>query len=129
MLMLIYGFCSPSEIKPLHEHISICFDNVSEWIMANRLQLNQLKTEVMWCLSARRQNQVPLIPMLIGNTSVPTVFSVRDLGSFYKVCINNSFYGNSQDVFCHTSTNMLCALVIDSRCTHHSDTCSCYKQG
>jgi len=76
----IYGFFITSETKPLLERISTCFDSVSEWMMANRLQLNPLKTEVMWCSSARRQHQVPLKPVLIGNLPVPTVSSVRDLG-------------------------------------------------
>jgi hypothetical protein len=76
----IYGFCVPSETNSLIERISTCFDSVSEWMMANRLQLNPQKTEVMWCSSARRQDQVPLGPVLIGNTSVPTVSSVRNLG-------------------------------------------------
>ena len=76
----IYGFCVPSETKTLIERISTCFDSVSEWMMANGLPLNPQKTEVMWCSSARRQHQVPFEPVLIGNTSVPTVSSVRDLG-------------------------------------------------
>ena len=37
----IYGFCSPLDINPLQERIFICFDSVSEWMMANRL--NPLK--------------------------------------------------------------------------------------
>ena len=48
--------------------------------MANRLQLNPQETELMWCSSTRRQHQVPLGPVSISNSSVPTVSSVRDLG-------------------------------------------------
>ena len=76
----VYGFCCPSVIDTLRERISVCFDSVSDWMMANRLQLNPQKTEVMWCSSTRRQHQVPLGPVSIGNSSVPTVSSVRDLG-------------------------------------------------
>jgi len=49
----IYGFCSPSEVYTLHDRISVCFDSVSDWILANRLQLNP---KVMQCSSARRQH-------------------------------------------------------------------------
>ena len=76
----IYGFCSPSDINPLRERISVCFDSVSDWMMANRLQLNPQKTEVMWCSSTRRQHQVSLGPVSVGNSSVSTVSSVRNLG-------------------------------------------------
>jgi len=54
----------------------ICFDSVSDWMMANRLQLNP-----PWCSSARRQHQVPIGPVIIGNTSVLTVSSDLDLGA------------------------------------------------
>lgn len=76
----IYGFCSPTNVNTLQETISACFDEVSAWMMANRLQLNPLKTELMWCSSSRRQHLVPTGPVSIGNMSVPTVKTVRDLG-------------------------------------------------
>ena len=85
--------CVPSEVNALQERISICFDNVSEWMMAHRLQLNPLKTEVMWCSSARRQHRVPLEPVSIGNTSVLTVSGVCYLGVHFGCNIINS---------CHT---------------------------
>jgi len=78
MLMILRY--SPSEVNTLRDQISICFESVSDWIMANRLQLNPLKTEVIWCSSARHQHQVPIEPVSIGNTSVLKVSSVRDLG-------------------------------------------------
>jgi len=39
--------------------VSVCIDEVISWMMANRLQLNPAKTEVLWCSSARRQHQIP----------------------------------------------------------------------
>ena len=76
----IYGFCSPSDVAALQERVSVCFDDVSAWMMTNRLQLNPAKTEVLWCASARRQHQVPAGPVRIGNASVLPVSTVRDLG-------------------------------------------------
>ena len=43
----MYGFCSPSDVDTLQESISACFDVISAWMMANRLQLNPLKTGMM----------------------------------------------------------------------------------
>ena len=34
----------------------------------------------MWCSSSRRQHQVPIGRVSIGNTSAPTVKSMHDLG-------------------------------------------------
>ena len=50
-----------------------CIDEVSAWMASNRLQLNQAKTEVIWCSSSRRQH------IRIGSTDVQPVTSIRDL--------------------------------------------------
>jgi len=46
--------CCPSEIIALQMPTSACFVNVTAWIIANKLQPNPLKNEIMWCLSAWR---------------------------------------------------------------------------
>jgi len=43
----IYGFCQPSDVNALADRVSACFDEVSSWMRANRLQVNQSKTEVL----------------------------------------------------------------------------------
>jgi len=55
-------------------------DDVSLWMTSNRLQLNPTKTKILWCASARRQQQIPVGPMRIGDTAVSPVTAVRDLG-------------------------------------------------
>ena len=47
-----FGFCSPLAVSAIVDRVSACFDDVSAWTKSNRLQLNPLKTEVLWCLSA-----------------------------------------------------------------------------
>jgi len=49
---------------------------------SNRLLFNPTKTEVLWCSSARRQHQILVGPVRIGNTSVLQVSAVRDLGVY-----------------------------------------------
>ena len=78
----IYGFCRPSETDTLADRLSDCVDDVSLWMKANRLQLNQAKTEVLWCSSSRRQYQIPTGPVRIGNAGIPPVSVVRDLGVY-----------------------------------------------
>ena len=57
-------------------------DDVSAWMMANRLQLNFAKTEVLWCSFACCQFQIPIGPVRVGNTSVLPASVVRDLGIY-----------------------------------------------
>ena len=49
-------------------------------MVANRLQPNPEKTEVLWCAIARRQHQLSTSALLIDGCSVSPVKSVRDLG-------------------------------------------------
>ena len=76
----IYGFCNPSDAGVLQERVSACFEDVSAWMAANRLQLNPSKTEVLWCASTRRQHLLTTTPMQLGSALVPPVSTVRDLG-------------------------------------------------
>jgi len=76
----IYGSCHPSDAGMLQQQLSTCVDEVAHWMMSDRLQLNHIKTEVLWCASSRHQHQLPTGPVRIGNTSVMPVTAVRDLG-------------------------------------------------
>ena len=78
----IYGFCGPNEVNRLADGVSDCIDETSAWLMANRLQLNPIKTEVLWCAPSRRQYQIPTGPVRVGNTTVMPVSQVRDLGVY-----------------------------------------------
>ena len=71
----IYGSCHPSMAYVLQQRLSDCIDDVAValWMMSNRLQLNHAKTEVLWCASARRQQQIPTGPVRVGSTSLPFV--------------------------------------------------------
>jgi len=76
----IYGFCHPRETDVLQLRLSACIDDVSLWMTSNRLQLNPTKTEIRWCASVRRRQQIPVRPVRIGDTAVSPVTAVRDLG-------------------------------------------------
>jgi len=56
---------------------------VSARMKANRLQLNQDKTEVLWCASSRRQHQIPTDPACVGDALVSQVTAARYLGVFF----------------------------------------------
>jgi len=43
----IYVSCRPSDADVLQQRVSVCIDDVSQWMMSNRLQLNPAKTEVL----------------------------------------------------------------------------------
>ena len=51
---------------------------------SNRLQLNTVKTEVIWCASNRRQHQLPQVTLRVCTDHVTPTTSVRDLGIYVK---------------------------------------------
>jgi len=55
----IYGTCYPSAAAILREKMSACVDDVASLLRSNRLQLNTVKIEVLWCATSRRQYQIP----------------------------------------------------------------------
>ena len=48
------------------------------------------KTEVLWCASSRRQDQIPAVPLRIGADNVMPVSSVRDLGVYLDADVSMS---------------------------------------
>jgi hypothetical protein len=78
----IYGSCKPSDTKKLTEVVTDCFNDVSAWMLSNRLQLNADKTELMWFTTQRRQHQLPVGAICIGGHDVPPVSSARNLGVY-----------------------------------------------
>jgi len=78
----IYGHCQPSDAGSLIQQASVCIDEVSAWMKANRLQLNPAMTKVLWCASSRRQHQIPTGPVRVGDALVSPVTAARDLGVY-----------------------------------------------
>ena len=83
MYTQIYGHCQPSDADSLAQEVYLCIDEVSAWIKVNRLQLNPTKTDVLWCVSSRRQHLIPAESVRasdVGDVSVSPVTAVRNLG-------------------------------------------------
>jgi len=59
-------------------------------MMANRLQFNVIKTEVLWCSSARRRHQIPTRQVRVGNSAVLPQSAVRDLGVYIDADVTMS---------------------------------------
>ncbi|HSN23899.1 MAG TPA: reverse transcriptase family protein, partial [Methylomicrobium sp.] len=76
----VSGHCRPDAAAQLQDRVSVCIADVARWMRSNRLQLNTAKTEVIWCASARRQHQIPTVPLVVEADNVVPVMTVRDLG-------------------------------------------------
>jgi len=77
----ICGSCRPSDVNILQECVADCINEVSTWMMVRRLQFNPVKTEVLWCSSARRRHQIQTRQVRVGNSAVLSQSAIRHLGS------------------------------------------------
>jgi len=51
---------------------------VNEWMRANRLRLNQTKTQITWLGSGQQLKQVDINDILVLSTTIPVVEIARD---------------------------------------------------
>ena len=66
----IYGHSSLSSVHHLPQRMCSCVDDVAHWMRSNRLQQNTAKTEVLWCITSRRQHQLPTSSVRVGTDHV-----------------------------------------------------------
>lgn len=75
----LYVTCDPSSRAHTLEALEACIADVRTWLIANKLMLNDTKTEIIH-ITSRFQKTEPLSPVHIGPSEVNPVSSVRDLG-------------------------------------------------
>ena len=57
----VYGSCPPATVDALSSQVTEFVNAiVTIWMKSNRLQLNQNKTEVLWCVTSQHQHQLPI---------------------------------------------------------------------
>ena len=83
---------------------------VSEWMRANRLQLNCSKTEVLWCASPQQHDNLPDTPLRIGNDTVVPVRSVRNLGIYVDSDMSMRTHVTKIVTNCFASLRRLCSI-------------------
>lgn len=68
------------EIDVLNVRLSLCVEDVKNWMIRNRLCLNADKTEIIILGSMRRLKTCPSCPLDIADSFIPVATSVRNLG-------------------------------------------------
>ena len=74
-------------------------DHIGLHLLANRLQLNTGKTDLLWCATSRRRHQLPTSALRIASDLAKPSASVRDLGIYFDADLS---------MRCHIQTRKLC---------------------
>jgi len=114
----IYGSCTPSDVDMFLSEVSKCVAAVADWMQSNRLQLNDNKTEFMWCTTDRRQHRLPIVGPIIGSFSVTPASTVRDLGVYIDSDLSMCSHVRRtvSRCFCHSSPAMHHPASSPNRC-------------
>jgi len=111
----IYSSCSPDRAAALQEEVAECIDNVATWMWSNRLELNAVKTEVLWCASTRRQGQLPDVPFTVGFNIFKPVCCIRNLGIYLDLDVSMRTLTSRTISSCFTALrHRFCILLLDS---------------
>ena len=78
----IYSSCRTSEVPELKDRLLSCISEITDWTKSNRLLINPSKTEFIWCTTARREKTFDQEPFRMGDVTVETSTSVRNLGAY-----------------------------------------------
>jgi len=79
-------------------------------MLANRLQLNTGKTDLLWCAAARRCHQLPMSALRIGSDFVNRSTSVRDLGIYFDADLSMLCHVQKTAASCFTVLRQLCSI-------------------
>jgi len=78
----IFGACSPADVDVFLLNVNLCLSAVADWMHSNCLQLNNDKTEFLWCTTSHRQHRLPAVGPTVGCSHIKPSSSSRDLGVF-----------------------------------------------
>ncbi len=82
---LYLAFCPNSTVSQENavSRMETCLDSVKEWMLANKLKMNDGKTEFLIIGSRQQLDKVGFSSIRVGDSVVKCVDSVRDLGAYF----------------------------------------------
>lgn len=80
MLMTHVSVASALHRQPVLSHFVAFFKNIAAWTSSNRLKLNAVKTEVLWCTSVLHLYKFPTQPFVVCCIAMAPATNVCDLG-------------------------------------------------
>ena len=101
-----------------------CIESIGEWMASNRLALNPLKSEFMWCASPHRTDLIDKSAFVLLDGSVNASSSVRNLGVYFDESLSMTDHVNRLVRSCFYQLRRIrfirCSLTVAScQLVHH----------
>ena len=74
----LYVSAKPQHTDDVCDRLRRCKEAIGQWMASNRLKLNPVKTDLLWCATRRRQLNRNLL--MFGGATIQPSSTVRDLG-------------------------------------------------
>ena len=87
----LYMSVEPSKISSLVSNMEACVNSVKDWMLTNRLKLNDDKTEILFINPREHECPSTYTSLKIGNEEIQFSNSAKNLGVTIsdKLCMNN----------------------------------------
>jgi len=113
---------------------------IGQWMASNRLKLNPMKTDLLWCAIRRRQHQLNRSSLVFGGATVQPSSTVRDLGVIIDCEMSFRLYINQPVSRCFYQLRCVkscvkalptdfARTVVNSFVTSRIDYCNCLLAG
>jgi len=76
----LYMSAKPQHTDDTTAQLLGCMDAIGQWMASNRLKLNPVKTDLLWCATHRRQHHLNGNSAVFGRATVQPSSTVRDPG-------------------------------------------------
>ena len=76
--------CKPKDCKTLKANVLQCINDASSWMSCNRLKLNPMKIEFIWCSTPSQRHLINDEPFDVAGISIKRVSSVKLLDVFIE---------------------------------------------
>jgi hypothetical protein len=76
----LYVSCDPEDIESAVSRMEACIEEISQWMHANHLKLNDSKTEFLTLGTKHQLSQIGNVSIRIGDENIPSATSARNIG-------------------------------------------------
>ena len=121
----LYVACNPKtqgELDKAMSSIQSCISDIRNWLTANKLKLNDSKTEFVIAASPYNYKKLPELTLSVGKVAVHPSHSVRNLGAFFDANMTMSAHINNvcRNVTFHLRNISRIRKFIDQNTCHHA---------
>jgi len=108
----LYVSCRRGDTTACANRVSVCTEDITRWMASNRLVVNPIKTDGLWCSSSQPPPDTPLLP---SGTTVQPSASLRNLCVLFDTDLSLAAHVNHLTALCYSSLRRIkrccCALT------------------